>query len=68
MVLCATMLAAVVCAVLTAASVVEGIAYASAVLIWVCLYDARHLMMWVAFHPSCNTDQGVCCVCKCGTV
>jgi len=68
MVLCVRLLAAVVCAVLTAASVVEGIAYASAILNRICLHDTRHLMMWVAFCPSCNTDQGVCCVCKCGTV
>jgi|SwirhisoilCB1_FD_contig_123_57341_length_934_multi_20_in_2_out_1_1 hypothetical protein len=52
MVLCARLLIAVVCAVLTAASVVEGIAYASAVLKRVYLYDDWNLMMWVAFHPS----------------
>jgi len=52
MVLCSRLLIAVVCAVLTAASVVEGSAYASAVLNRVYLYDDRNLMMWVVYHPS----------------
>jgi hypothetical protein len=58
MVLCARLLIAVVCAVLTAASVVEGIAYASAVLKRVYLYDDWNLMMWVAFHSLRNAFRG----------
>jgi len=57
MVLCARLLIAVVCAVLTAASVVEGIAYASAVLKRVYLHDDWNLMMWVAFLRSFPQDS-----------